>query len=53
MVELLVVGWELVMAVLTLVMVWVVMVASRRNGSFLVSMGDVFRVWLIGVKQIC
>ena len=49
-VELLVVGWELVMAVLTLVMVWVVMVASKRRGSFLVSMGDIFKVQSIGAR---
>ena len=52
-VELLVSGWVLVMAVLTLVMVWVVMVASEGRGSFLVSIGDVLKVWLIGAKQIC
>ena len=52
-VELLVAGWELMIAVLTLVVVWVVMVASDRRGLFLVSTGDVFRVWSIGAKQIC
>ena len=52
-VELLVAGWELVMAVLTLVVVWVVMVASDRRGLFLVSIGDVLKVWLIGAKWIC
>ena len=34
-VELLVAGWELVIAVLTLVVVWVVMVAPDRRGLFL------------------
>ena len=29
------------------------MVASDGRGLFLFSMGDVFRVWLIGAKQIC
>ena len=29
------------------------MVAPDRRGLFLISMGDVFRVWSIGVKQIC
>ena len=52
-VELLVTGWELVMAVLTLVVVWVVMVASDRKGLFLVSTGDVLKVQSIGVKWIC
>ena len=52
-VELLVAGWELVMAVLMLVVVWVVMVASDRRGLFLISTGDVLKVWLIGAKQIC
>ena len=46
-------GWELVIAVLMLVVVWVVMVVSDRRGLFLISMGDVLRVWLIGAKQIC
>ena len=49
-VELLVAGWELVIAVLTLVVVWVVMVAPVRGGLFLVSMGDVLRVWSIGAR---
>ena len=49
-VELLVVGWVLVMAVLTLVIVWVVMVTSEGRGSFLVSMGDVLKVWSIGAR---
>ena len=52
-VELLLAGWELVIAVLTLVVVWVVMVVSGRRGWFLVSIGDVFKVWLIGAKWIC
>ena len=43
-VELLVMGLVLVMAVLTLVIVWVVMVAFGGRGSFLVSMGDVLKV---------
>ena len=43
-VELLVAGWELVMAVLMLVVVWVVMVASDGRGLFLISMGDVLKV---------
>ena len=33
-VELLVAGWELVIAVLMLVVVWVVMVAPDRRGLF-------------------
>ena len=53
MVELLGAGWELVIAVLTLVIVWVVMVVPDRRGLFLISMGDIFRDWSIGVKQIC
>ena len=52
-VELLVAGWELVIAVLTLVVVWVVMVAPGRRGLFLISMGGVLRVWSIGAKWIC
>ena len=52
-VELLGAGWELVIAVLTLVVVWVVMVVPDRRGLFLISMGDVFRDWSIGAKQIC
>ena len=52
-VELLVTGWELVIAVLTLVVVWVVMVAPGRRGLFLVSMGDILGVWSIGAKWIC
>ena len=40
-------------AVLTLVVVWVVIVASGRGGLFLVSMGDVLKVWSIGARQIC
>ena len=52
-VELLVAGWELVIAVLMLVVVWVVMDAPDRGGLFLISMGDVLRVWSIGVKWIC
>ena len=44
-------GWELVIAVLTLVVVWVVMVAPGR--LFLVCMCDVLRVWSIGARQIC
>ena len=40
------------MAVLTLVVVWVVMVVFGRRGWSLVSIGDVFRVWLIGAKRI-
>ena len=47
------VGWELVIAVLMLVVVWVVMVVPGRRGLFLVSMGDVLKVWSIGAKQIC
>ena len=52
-VELLGAGWELVIAVLTLVVVWVVMVVPDRRGLFLISMGDIFRDWSIGAKQIC
>ena len=52
-VELLVAGWELVIAVLALVVVWVVMVAPDRRGLFLISTGHVLRVWSIGAKQIC
>ena len=52
-VELLGAGWELVIAVLTLVAVWVVMVVPDRRGLFLISMGDVFRDCSIGAKQIC
>ena len=52
-VGLLLTGWELVTAVLTLVVVWVVMVVSGRRGWFLVSIGDVFKVRSIGAKQIC
>ena len=52
-VELLMAGWELVIAVLTLVVVWVVIVTPDRRGLFLISTGDVLRVWSIGVKQIC
>ena len=52
-VELLVAGWELVIAVLTLVVVWVVMAVPGRRGLFLISMGDVLRFWSIGAKQIC
>ena len=51
-VEVLVVGWELVIAVLTLVVVWVVMVVFRGRACW-VSMGDVFSVWSIGANQIC
>ena len=29
------------------------MVVSDRRGLFLVSIGDVLKVWLIGAKQIC
>ena len=50
---LLLVGWVPVIAVLTLVVVWVVIVVSGRRGWFLVSIGDVFRVWSIGARQIC
>ena len=52
-VELLVVGSELVITMLMLVIVWVVMVAFGRGRSFLVSMGDVFKAWSIGANQIC
>ena len=52
-VGLLLAGWELVTAVLMLVVVWVVMVVSGRRGWFLVSIGDVFKVWSIGAKWIC
>ena len=51
-VELLVAGWELVIAMLTLVVVWVVMVAPGGRGLFLVSIGDILRVWSIGAKWI-
>ena len=50
-VEVLVAGWELVIAVLMLVVVWVVMVDGK--GLLLVSTGDILRVWLIGAKWIC
>ena len=46
-------GWELVIAVLMLVVVWVVMVAPDKRGLFLISIGDVLRVWSIGAKWIC
>ena len=52
-VELLVVGSELVIAILMLVVVWVVMVVFGRGRSFLVSIGDVFKVWSISANQIC
>ena len=52
-VELLLAGWELVMAVLILVVVWVVIVVSDGRGLFLFSIGDVLKVWSIGAKQIC
>ena len=52
-VELLVVGLELVIAVLILVVVWVVMFAFKRGRLGLLSMGDVFRIWSISTNQIC
>ena len=51
--ELLGTGWELVMAVLAWVAVWVVMGVSEVKGLFLVSVGDAFRDCAIGVRQIC
>ena len=51
--ELLAAGWELVMAVLAWVAVWVVMAISKVKGLSLVSVGDAFRDCAIGVRQIC
>ena len=53
MLELLGAGWELVMAVLAWVVVWVVMAISKVEGLSLVSVGDAFRDCSIGVRWIC
>ena len=51
--ELLGAGWELVMAVLAWVAVWVVMAISEAKGLLLVSVGDAFKDCAIAVRQIC
>ena len=54
--ELLGAGWELIIAVLTWVTVWVIMMASAVRKGFIdccMSVGDAFRDCAIGVKQIC